>query len=146
MGSKENERCIDGSRYVFVPDNVTMIGDPGTGDASERMAYYLEQIATMLAPIYEHYASWYGEIISSEITVPANSQRRRYSLSPAARTIRIECDSVATIWLNEDRGVPIPIGGDRRVLYLSDLPPKAAIHDIYVTTVEEMHMNLLAVS
>ena len=108
--------------------------------------YYLAQIAVMLQPIYEHYASWQGIIISNEVIVPPNSQRKRYQILPAVRTIRIEADASVLIWLNTDQGMAIPIGGDRRTLYLSDLPPRAAIREIYVTSVEETRINILGVA
>lgn len=169
MPNDPHERCIDGSRYRFVPAGAAVDpgtpgapgapgtpGTPGTpgapgvpgvpGAAPGSVEYYLAQIAAMLQPIYEHYATWYGIIISNEIVVPPGSQRKRYQITPAARTIRIESDALVLIWLNTDQGMAIPIGGDRRTLYLSDLPPQAAIREIYVTSIEETHINILAVA
>ncbi|MFA6695020.1 MAG: hypothetical protein WCR85_00185 [Sphaerochaeta sp.] len=149
----EKEKCIDGSRYRFVPNEVS-IGPVGNGNtppqqgdgSSGAVAYYLSQLVNMLQPIYEHYAAWQGVITSREINVPADAQRKKYQIYPAARTIRIETDAPINIWINEDRGVSIPLGGERRVLYLSDLPPKAAIHDIYVTSMAETNLSILTVA
>lgn len=146
MGNEKTERCVDGARYRFVPDPGSVQPGAVSDDPATAIAYYLSQIVALLTPISRHYATWQGEIISGEIVVPANSNRKQCSISPAARTIRIESDSAINIWLNTDRGVSIPVGGDRRVLYLADLPPDAAIHDIYVTCVEETVLNILAVA
>lgn len=146
MGNEKNERCIDGDRYIFVPDSESFLSGGSTDDSESAVASYLSQIVALLTPISQHFSTWKGVIISGEMVVPANSNRKKFSVSPAARTIRIESDSSANIWLNDDRGIPIFIGGDRRVLYLSDLPPSAAIHDIYVTCVGETVLTILAVA
>ncbi|MFA7087397.1 MAG: hypothetical protein WC145_12090 [Aliarcobacter sp.] len=147
MSNDPHERCIDGSRYRFVPDgSAGSLGSPGADTQPGSAEHYLAQIVAMLQPIYEHYASWQGIIISNEVIVPPNSQRKRYQILPAVRTIRIEADASVLIWLNTDQGMAIPIGGDRRTLYLSDLPPRAAIREIYVTSVEETRINILGVA
>ncbi len=146
------DKCINGARYKFVPGPATTSsssGSPYTNPTTGELyapEYYLAQIVAMLKPIYEHLTAWQGVIISNEIVAPAKIQRKRYRMTPAARTIRIEADTPIQVWLNDDRGMAIPVGGERRALYLSDLPPNAAIHDIYVTTSEETHLYILAVA
>lgn len=142
----ENERCIDGARYRFVPNSASPGGVVPPAGEEASVAYYLSVIANLLQPISEHFASWQGIIISNDVTIPAGSQRKKVQIYPAARTIRIEADAAALIWLNNEQGMSISIGGDRRTLYLSDLPPKAAIHDIYVTTAPETRLSILAVA
>ncbi|MFA7121796.1 MAG: hypothetical protein WC277_10000 [Bacilli bacterium] len=116
-----------------------MPGDP------EDPVTYLRQLVEMLQPMTEHYA-WLGVITPMDLQIPAGTQRRRFQISPHARTIRIETDATIQIWLNADDGGAITMGKDRKTLSLSDLPPAAAIHDIFVTTVEDTKMFILGVA
>lgn len=135
------EKCIDGSRYRFAADGSggEMPGDP------EDPVTYLRQLVEMLQPMTEHYA-WLGVITPMDLQIPAGTQRRRFQICPHARTIRIETDATIQIWLNADDGGAITMGKDRKTLSLSDLPPAAAIHDIFVTTVEDTKMFILGVA
>lgn len=152
VDENRREKCINGSRFRFVPD--TMRGVAGSSSAASypnsdteiSSDQYLALIANLLKPVYENYAAWTGDISPNEFTAPANSQRKRFEIFPAARTIRVECDVAAQIWFNKDNGVPIHLGGDRKAIYLSDLPPVAAIHDIYVTCETEARIFVLGVS
>ena len=135
------EKCIGGSRYRFAAD--------GSGGEMPREpddpTTYLRQMVEMLQPMTDYYA-WLGVITPMNLQIPAGMQRKRFQISPPARTIRIETDASVSIWLNDDNGVAISMGTDRKTLSLSDLPPVAAIHDIFVTTVEDTKVFILGVA
>lgn len=135
MPKRGEEKCIDGSRYRFVPSTA----GPEAGEDT------LEYIARLLEVISEHY-NWLGVITPYEITVPANSTKRRIAIDPPARTFRLETDASVSIWINTSDGLPINLDGSRRILYLSDLPPAGAIHDIYVSTYESAKLYMIGVS
>ncbi len=80
---------------------------------------------------------WQGSIVPMEVKIPAGTQRRHIRVTPPARTIRIETDAEIQLWLNDDSGTAIAMGGGRRIITLSDLPPTAAIHDVIVTTMND---------
>lgn len=148
MANKQREKCIDGSLYHFVTAAPEEPEAPG-GDIDEdagTIEEYLSAIVELLTPLYYYYSGWTGTITPYAFVVPANSQKKHYQIFPAARTIRIECDVSAMIWLNSNSGVPIPIGADRRVVSLNNLPPQAAVHDIYVTCEPEARILILGVS
>ena len=148
MANKQREKCIDGSLYHFVTAAPEEPEAPG-GDIDEdagTIEEYLSAIVELLTPLYYYYSGWTGTITPYAFVVPANSQKKHYQIFPAARTIRIECDVSAMIWLNSNSGVPIPIGADRRVVSLNNLPPQAAVHDIYVTCESEARILILGVS
>lgn len=146
MPDHGDERCIDGSKYRFISD-VMGSGDWFDDDLLEGygLTPFQRAVVKMLRPIAEHY-TWRGTITPMEVRIPADVQRHQIHIHPAARTIRIETSGPVEVWLNNDSGVSITMGGDRRVLYLSDLPPAAAIRAIYVTTVETTYLNILAVA
>ena len=148
MANKQREKCIDGSLYHFVTAAPEEPEAPG-GDIDEdagTIEEYLSAIVELLTPLYYYYSGWTGTITPYAFVVPANSQKKHYQIFPAARTIRIECDVFAMIWLNSNSGVPIPIGADRKVVSLNNLPPQAAVHDIYVTCESEARILILGVS
>lgn len=148
MANEQREKCIGGDLYHFVPDDpvVTESRDTEVGTDAGTIEERLAMIAELLTPVYEYYSGWTGTITPYAFVVPANSQKKRYQIYPAARTIRIECDISAMMWLNSNSGVPIPIGADRKVVSLNNLPPQAAVHDIYVTCDAEAKILVLGVS
>lgn len=148
MANEQREKCIDGSLYHFVPAAPEISGAPGGGIDVDTgtIEEYLSAIVELLTPLYDYYSGWTGTITPYAFVVPANSQKKHYQIFPAARTIRIECDVSAMVWLNSNSGVPIPIGADRKVVSLNNLPPQAAVHDIYVTCEPEARIMILGVS
>ncbi len=135
------ERCFDGSKYRFAADGS---GGALEGDPNSPITY-LRQIIEMLQPVTEHYA-WLGIITPIDARVPANAYKRRIAINPPARTIRIETNASIEMWLNDDSGVPIVMGGDRKVFTISDLPPAAAISAIIVSSVDEANLSIIGVA
>lgn len=122
------ERCFDGSLYRLDADSTS--GVPGSSGE------YLRTITNLLQDLVDHMV-WQGSIVPMEVKIPAGTQRRHIRVTPPARTIRIETDAEIQLWLNDDSGTAIAMGGGRRIITLSDLPPTAAIHDVIVTTMND---------